>query len=197
MISYLKGKLFEKKPTEIIIEANSVGFSLNISLKTYESLPEVNDLVSLFTILIPREDSLNLYGFATQTEKELFKLLTSVNGIGPKSAIGILSAIDAKELIQMVLGGNSFSLQKFPGIGKKTADRIILELKDKVAKVLGAEEINNEFPYINNKNEAVEALIILGYNRIASEKITKEILQSNPDISTEEIIKLALSKLMK
>lgn len=197
MISYLKGKLFEKKPTEIIIETNSVGFSLNISLKTYEFLPDVNEIVSLYTILIPREDSLNLYGFATQTEKELFKLLTSVNGIGPKSAIGILSAIEAKELIQMVLGGNSFSLQKFPGIGKKTADRIILELKDKVAKVLGTEEINNVFPYINNKNEAVEALIILGYNRIASEKITKEILQSNPDISTEEIIKLALSKLMK
>ncbi len=197
MISYLKGKILEKKPTEIVLETNSVGFSLSISLKTYETLPGINQETALFTELITREDSLSLFGFATKREKEMFILLTGVNGIGPKSAISILSSVDANELMQIISSSNSFLLQKFPGIGKKTAERIILELRDKVLKTgtieLSAEELTKSF----NKNEAIEALVILGYNRSSSDKIIGEILRTNSELSTEQIIKIALSKLMK
>jgi Holliday junction DNA helicase RuvA len=198
MISFLKGKILEKKPTEIIIETNSVGFSLSISLKTYETLPDLNQEVSLHTVLIPREDSLTLFGFATNIERQMFNLLTSVNGIGPKSAISILSSIDSNELLQIIATSNSYLLQKFPGIGKKTAERIILELKDKVSKMSVAELSSEDVLKSNIKSEAIEALTILGYNRHAAEKIISEIIHSSKlDMSTENIIKSALVKLMK
>jgi Holliday junction DNA helicase RuvA len=198
MISFLKGKILDKKPTEIIIETNSVGFSLSISLKTYETLPDLNQEVSLHTVLIPREDSLTLFGFATNIERQMFNLLTSVNGIGPKSAISILSSIDSNELLQIIATSNSYLLQKFPGIGKKTAERIILELKDKVSKMSVAELSSEDVLKSNIKSEAIEALTILGYNRHAAEKIISEIIHSSKlDMSTENIIKSALVKLMK
>lgn len=198
MISFLKGKIIEKKPTEVVIETNSVGFTLLISLKTFEALPEIDETTFIQTLLIPREDAITLYGFATKSEREMFTLLTSVNGIGPKSAITILSSVDSEQLYTMILTSNSYQLQKFPGIGKKTAERIILELKDKVGKISTFEGTSDTYALLSNKSEAIEALIILGYNKIASEKVINEILKlDNSTIGTEELIKKALSKLLK
>ncbi|OGU57719.1 MAG: Holliday junction DNA helicase RuvA [Ignavibacteria bacterium GWF2_33_9] len=197
MIAYLTGKILEKKPTEVVVETNSVGFSIFMSMKTFEKLPPVGEIISLHTELIVREDSLTLYGFFTKSEKEMFILLTSVNGIGPKSAVTILSSIDSNELIEIISTSNSSLLQKFPGIGKKTAERIILELRDKVLKDSILElSIEGKIKTFN-KNEAIEALVILGYNRVSSEKIISQILTQNSEMSTEDIIKIALSKLMK
>ena len=197
MISHISGKILDKKPTEVIVEVNSVGFSIFISVKTYEKLPEINNAISLHTELIVREDALSLYGFFTKSEKEMFNLLTSVNGIGPKSAITILSAIDSNELIEIISTSNSYLLQKFPGIGKKTAERIILELKDKVIKDSILELSVDGKNKTSIKNEATEALLSLGYNRNSAEKIISQIQAQSADLSTEDIIKIALSKLMK
>jgi Holliday junction DNA helicase RuvA len=157
MISFLKGKIIEKKPTEVVIETNSVGFTLLISLKTFEALPEIDESTFIQTLLIPREDAITLYGFATKSEREMFTLLTSVNGIGPKSAITILSSVDSEQLYTMILTSNSYQLQKFPGIGKKTAERIILELKDKVGKISTFEGSSDSYTFLSNKSEAIDA----------------------------------------
>lgn len=198
MISFIKGKIIERKPTEIVLEANSVGFSVFISLKTYEMLPEIGSDTLIYTVLIHREDAMVLYGFINEEERELFRNLINISGIGPKSAIGILSAIDPLELKNMIIDGNSTSLGKVPGIGKKTSERIVLELKDKIAK--------NQFQYdstIENgksiRNEALNALLVLGYNRNTSEKVIIETMSEtkNKNLALEEIIKIALQKLMK
>lgn len=198
MISFIKGKIIERKPTEIVLEANSVGFSIFISLKTYEMLPEIGADTLIYTVLIHREDAMVLYGFINEEERELFRNLINISGIGPKSAIGILSAIDPLELKNMIIDGNSTSLGKVPGIGKKTSERIVLELKDKIAK--------NQFQYdstIENgksiRNEALNALLVLGYNRNTSEKVIIETMSEtkNKNLALEEIIKIALQKLMK
>lgn len=198
MISTVRGKILEKKPTEVVIEANSIGFLIIISIKTFEKLPPVGSEVSLFTHLIPREDALNLYGFFTQQERTIFKLLLNVNGIGPKSAISILSSILPEELSNMIISGNSNSIQKIPGIGKKTAERLLLELKDKIISV---SEIPSNIELSKNfavREEAVEALIMLGYNRQTAEKCVRDVLsKSNDSITTEELVKLSLQKLMK
>lgn len=197
MIHTLKGIITEKKPTESIIEVNSVGFLVFHSVNTYEKLPQIGEVVKLNTILIPREDSLNLFGFYDSNERELFKLLLTVNGIGPKSAISILSSIQSDDLVEIIQQNNLRLLKKIPGIGPKTAERIILELKDKIKS-----KANFDFSESSTQNslrdESIEALIVLGYTRQVSEKMVAELLKSNTNINTtEEIIKLALQKFMK
>jgi len=194
MISTLKGILIDKKPTESIIEVNSVGFLVFHSVNTYEKLPQLGETTFLYTALIPREESINLFGFFDKNEREIFKLLLSVNGIGPKSAIAILSAIKYQDLVEIIQENNSRLLKKIPGIGSKTAERIILELKDKIN--LFTDIISEQLSTQNSlRDEAIEALYVLGYNRQSSEKIVAEILKTNPKLnSTEEIIKLALKK---
>ncbi|HAW07623.1 MAG: Holliday junction branch migration protein RuvA [Chloroherpetonaceae bacterium] len=198
MISFLKGKIIEKRPTEVVLEANSVGFSIFISVKTYEMLPEVGSNAFIYTILIHREDSMALYGFINEEERELFRNLINISGIGPKSAIGILSAIDSIELKNMIINGNSISLSKVPGIGKKTSERIVLELKDKISKTFIQTEITTKNG-ISPRNEALNALLVLGYNKNTAEKVISEIIVSAKDknLTLEEMIKLALQKLMK
>lgn len=197
MISTIRGVITDKKPTESIIEVNSVGFLVFHSVNTFEKLPSIGEITLLYTILIPREDSLNLYGFYDKNEREIFKLLLTVNGIGPKSAIAILSAIKSDDLIEIIQQNNIGLLKKIPSIGSKTAERIILELKDKIKT-----QTNVDFSELVSQNslreESIEALIILGYTRQISEKMVSELLKSNPKINTtEEIIKLALQKFMK
>ncbi|MBP7214475.1 MAG: Holliday junction branch migration protein RuvA [Candidatus Kapabacteria bacterium] len=197
MISFLRGKIIEKKPTEIVIENNSVGFSINISVKTYEMLPEIDSNIFLYTILIHKEDTMALYGFISAEERELFKNLINISGIGPKSAIGILSAIDSTELKNMIIDGNSISLSKVPGIGKKTSERIVLELRDKITKSQFQTDMTNisQTP----RSEALNALLALGYNRNTADKVISQVIidSKNKNLSLEEIIKLSLNKLMK
>lgn len=198
MISFIKGKIIDKKPTEIVLEANSVGFSIFISVKTYEMLPQIGTEALIHTILIHREDAMSLYGFITDEERELFRQLINISGIGPKSAIGILSAIESTELKNMIIDGNANLLSKVPGIGKKTSERIVLELKDKIGKSQYQTDVSREYA-VSPRNEALNALLVLGYNRNTAEKVISEVISDskNKELVLEDIIKVALNKLMK
>lgn len=198
MIAHLRGTLIHKASTELIIECAGVGYLVNVSITSSGDMPEIGQETSIHTLLIPREDSLNLFGFSTIAERELFKLLTSVTGIGPKTALGILSSINVEELRIAVLESNLKVLQKLPGIGKKTAERVVVELKDKVIKIHGVETIiANDASYLV-KQEALSALLTLGYNKAEAEKAIKKAsneLQFN--CTAEELIRLSLKMIME
>lgn len=194
MIERLQGKIVQKKSTEIIIDCNGVGFSAFISISSSERLPNEGEKVTLYTMLITRDDSFELYGFSDIFEREVFKLLISISGIGPKSAMSILSSMSVAELQEKILLGDSISLQKLPGIGKKTAERIILELKDRIHKV----SVPSQFEVRKEQNlivrEAISALITLGYSSSLSEKLINKAISdfSDNNFSAEQLIKKAL-----
>lgn len=193
MIGYLTGKIVLKKPTKIILDVHGVGYLVNISISTFEKLPEDNQQVSLFTYLNVKEDALDLYGFWTIDEKEMFELLISVSGIGPKIAQSILSSIQIDELKDAIKFGNLPRLTSIPGIGRKTAERLLLELKDKVDSI---SEIDlTKTVGFSIKNDAVLALSNLGYNQKTAINVIRQIMEQKPDISIEELIKEALGKL--
>ena len=135
MIGHLTGKVISKKPTKIIVDVNGVGYLVNISLSTFDRLPEESEKVSLHTYLIVREDVLDLYGFLTIAEKEMFELLISISGVGPKLAQGILSGIQIQELKEALRNGNLSRIIAIPGVGRKTGERLITELREKVDKL--------------------------------------------------------------
>ncbi|PTX44447.1 Holliday junction DNA helicase subunit RuvA [Christiangramia gaetbulicola] len=193
MIHHLKGQLIEKNPTYVVIECNGIGYTVNISLHTFSLIPE-SEAISLFTYLQVKEDSHTLYGFVEKSEREIFKLLISVSGVGTSTARMMLSSLQPREVIDAIASGDVPTIQSVKGIGAKTAQRVILDLKDKVLKVLGDDEVfisqNN-----TNKEEALSALEILGYNRRQAGKVVEKILKDDPDSTVEAIIKLALKKL--
>lgn len=196
MIGYLTGKIISKKPTQILLDVNGVGYLLNISISTFEKLPENNEPVSLFTYLSVKEDALDLYGFFTLSEKEMFELLKSVSGIGPKTALSVLSGIPIDELKSAIQQGNIGRIVATPGIGRKTAERLLVELRDKVDKV--AQEVGiPETGTISVRNDAVIALTTLGYNQKAAEKTVRDLMTASPELVLEDIIKEALSQLNK
>ncbi len=170
MISQLDGILIEKTPTEIVVDCGGVGYSALVSVRTSDSLPQTGNKVIIKTLLIPREDSLTLFGFLTEMERNTFKLLISISGIGPKMAIGILSSVTIADFQEYIISGNANAITKFPGIGKKTAQRLILELKDKISLLGGGAA--SAFAKEQNlvKQEALSALITLGYSRAVAEK---------------------------
>ncbi len=190
MIAHIQGKLVEKTPTEVIIDCNGVGYQVNISLHTYSLLPS-SDFIKLFTFLQIKEDSHSLYGFVEKSEREIFKMLLTVSGIGANLARTILSSLDPKQIIQAIASGDVVTIQSIKGIGAKTAQRVILDLKEKVLKIYDLEEVsvlqNN-----TNKEEALSALEVLGFVRKAAEKVIEKVLKENPDASVETIIKQAL-----
>ncbi|MBM2813833.1 MAG: Holliday junction helicase RuvA [Ignavibacteria bacterium] len=195
MISRIRGILIERLSTEIVIECNGVGFSLLVSVNTSEKLPAIGEEAKLFTYFHFREDMVQLFGFSTETEREAFKMLISISGIGPKIAISILSSITATELREHILRNNAFALTKLPGIGKKTAERILLELKEKIIKLepfSGAQKPDDKLFLI--RQEAIGALQTLGYNRLSAERaVGLAIKELKSDITTaEQIIKSAL-----
>ncbi|MCG9971546.1 Holliday junction branch migration protein RuvA [Christiangramia crocea] len=193
MIHHLKGQLIEKNPTYVVIDCNGVGYTVNISLHTY-SLISDSESINLYTYLQVKEDAHTLYGFAEKSEREIFKLLISVSGVGTSTARTMLSSLHPKEVSEAIATGDVPTIQSVKGIGAKTAQRVILDLKDKVLKVLGDGEVfvsqNN-----TNKEEALSALEILGYNRRQAGKVVDKILKENPESTVESIIKLALKKL--
>ncbi|SDR77329.1 Holliday junction branch migration protein RuvA [Christiangramia echinicola] len=193
MIHHLKGQLIEKNPTYVVIECNGIGYEVNISLHTFSLIPD-SEAVSLYTYLQVKEDSHTLYGFIEKSEREIFKLLISVSGVGTSTARVMLSSLLPKEVIDAIATGDVPTIQSVKGIGAKTAQRVILDLKDKVLKVLGDDEVfvskNN-----TNKEEALSALEILGYNRRQASKVVEKILKEDPESTVESIIKLALKKL--
>jgi Holliday junction DNA helicase RuvA len=193
MIAHIQGKLAEKTPTEVVIDCNGVGYHINISLHTYSLLPKT-DFVKLFTHLIIKEDGHSLYGFVEKSEKEIFKMLLTVSGIGAGIARTMLSSLEPKQIIHALASGDVATIQSIKGIGGKTAQRAILDLKDKVLKIYDLDEVslsqNN-----TNRDEALSALEVLGFIRKASEKIVDKVINENPDATVEVIIKQALKNL--
>ena len=197
MIAYIQGYIDSKNPAYVIIEANNIGYHINISLNTYESIKDLNE-ARLYTHLHIKEDAHTLYGFSEQKEKEMFLLLISISGVGAATAINILSSISIKEIHKAILHEDIVALSSVKGIGAKTAKRIILELKDKMVKIEVEEspELNISQDNII-REEALQALVTLGFTKGSGEKVITKILKQNAgqDISVEEIIRLALKGL--
>jgi Holliday junction DNA helicase RuvA len=193
MITHIQGKLVEKNPTDVVIDCNGVGYLLNISLHTFSHIPD-QEAIKLYTHLIVREDSHTLYGFASIAEREIFKLLLSVSGIGPNTGRMMLSSLSPQQVKEGIAHGDVALIQSIKGIGAKTAARVILDLKDKVLKVYDIDEVsvnkNN-----TNKDEALSALEVLGFAKKQAERVVDKIVRSQPDATVENIIKEALKNL--
>ena len=193
MITHLQGKLVEKNPTDIVIDCNGVGYSVNVSLHTFSQLPTVEN-VKLFIHLQVREDSHTLFGFSTKVEREIFRLLISVSGIGANIARTMLSSLSPEQVMEAIAHNNLAAIQSVKGIGSKTAQRVILDLKDKIIKVYGLDEVSSVSSN-TNRNEALSALETLGFARKQAEKVCDTIVKKDPDASVETIIKQALKNL--
>ena len=193
MIYYLKGVVQELTPTYAVVEVGGVGYYVSVSLNTSQKLQQGRECL-LYTQQIIREDAHLLFGFYEKAEKEMFNLLISVNGVGAVSAMILLSSLDLVEISRAILSGNSGVLQKVKGIGAKTAERIIIDLRDKVQKFEFAE---GETPLTDNKvkEEALSALEVLGISRKTSEKIMDKVLKQAPETSTEELVKQVLKNI--
>lgn len=185
MIGYLKGKIISSKPTQILLEVNGVGYKVGISINTFEKIVDKSE-VSLFIHTYVKEDSLSLFGFFTESEKEMFELLISISGIGPKIALGLLSGISVDSLKEAIEEGNVTRITAVPGIGRKTAERLVLELRTKVENISAGEFMKTQ-PSV--KSEAISALTTLGYNVKTAEKIVRELLLENSDYALEDLIK--------
>ena len=193
MITHLRGKLVEKNPTEIVVECGGVGYLVHISLHTYSLLPS-EEAVSIYTHLQVKEDSHSLYGFMEVSERAIFRLLISVSGIGANTARTMLSSLSPEEFRDAIAASNVGTIQSVKGIGLKTAQRVIIELKDKILKIYDLEELST--PLDNtNKEEALSALEVLGFARKQSEKMVEKILKASPSLSVEDIIKQTLKGL--
>ena len=194
MISYIQGKLAERKPTHAVIEANGVGYLLFISIYTYTQLPESGE-VKLHTSLIIKEDGHHLYGFWTEEERALFNALISVSGVGPGTARLILSSLEPQSVKHAIIQGDDLSFKKVKGVGPKTAQRIIIDLKDKLSKEIGSEgtQLNISSSQAKPSSEAMAALLALGFSRPAIEQALKS---APKDLSlVEDLIKYSLKKL--
>lgn len=193
MITHLNGKLVEKNPANVVIECNGVGYYVHISLQTYSLLSNKENCM-LFTYFSVKEDSQSLYGFATQEERELFKQLISVSGVGTNTARMMLSSMTSSELVSAIASNNVTSLTSIKGIGGKTAQRIILDLKDKILKT--TDQAGNKSGLMDNtiKTEALSALVVLGFDKKMAESALTKILLKNPGITqVEELIKKSLN----
>jgi Holliday junction DNA helicase RuvA len=193
MITQLKGRLVEKSPTDVVIDCNGVGYFVNISLHTFSQLP-VSEVITLFTHLQVREDAHILYGFSSVAEREIFRLLISVSGVGASIARTMLSSLSPKQVTEAIAGSDVAAIQSVKGIGAKTAQRVLLDLKDKILKVYGLDDVSIVSSN-TNKNEALSALETLGFTRKQAEKVCDSVVKENPQATIEEIIKQALKKL--
>lgn len=193
MIDHIRGRLTEKNPTGVVIDCNGVGYFLNISLNTFSQLPETENIM-LYSHLIVKDDSHTLFGFVTRAEREVFRLLITVSGVGASTARTMLSSLTPEEVIDAIASNDLKTIQSVKGIGSKTSQRLVLDLKDKILKAYDISS-NFEIPSNSNKNEALSALETLGFVRKKAEKVCDAIVKENPQASAEMIIKLALKKL--
>lgn len=198
MIEYIKGKLDDITPTMAVVDCNGVGYGINISLNTFSAIQGKTD-VKLYIYEAIREDAYVLYGFSTKQERELFLMLITVSGIGGNTARMILSALSPMELCNVISSGNEKLLKMVKGIGLKTAQRIIVELKDKIQNI-GVESAGSTTTPISNANseiyeEAVSALTMLGFAQAPSQKVVGQILHEEPDAPVQKVIKIALTRL--
>ncbi len=193
MITQVSGKLVEKNPTHVVIDCHGVGYLLHISLNTFTALPE-SEAVTLFTHMQVREDAHTLYGFINKTERAVFKLLISVSGVGPSIARTMMSSMTSEEIQQAIASEDVPVIQSVKGIGAKTAQRVIVDLKDKILKTFDMGDVsivlNN-----TNKEEALSALEVLGFTRKQSDKVINMVLKEHKDATVEQLIKLSLKNL--
>lgn len=193
MITQIIGRLVEKTPTQVVIDCNGVGYAVHISLHTFSQISN-EESIKLFTHLQVREDAHTLFGFHTPIERSIFLLLISVSGIGASTARTMLSSLEPQQIQRAILSEDLNTIKSVKGIGLKTAQRVLIELKDKMINLHDGEEIqvlgNNTI-----KDEALSALEVLGYSRKQSERIVDRIIQTTPDCSVEGLIKAALNKL--
>lgn len=200
MISFLKGELAEIKDSYVILEVNNIGYEVSLPVSSIMELPSKGSSIKLFTYLHVREDAIGLFGFLTKDDLDMFKLLITVNGIGPKGALGILSGITADEIRFAVLAEDAKTIAKAPGIGTKTASKLILELKDKF-KLENAFELklmnqagSKSSGIFSKREEAIQALTVLGYSATDALKIVNQI-DITEEMSSETILKLCLKKM--
>jgi holliday junction DNA helicase RuvA len=203
LIAHLTGKLIQKQPNLVIIDVGGVGYELSVPLSTFYDLGDAGAEVALRVYTHVREDALQLFGFRTEREKKLFLLLTSVSGIGPKLAITILSGMSAEELIPAIRGNDLARLVAIPGVGKKTAERLVVELKDKMT-ALSTPEMEEQYSVaagpasqVALRDDIVSALVNLGYQKAAAEKAVTVTLKESPGANFSELIKLSLRKLSR
>ncbi len=193
MITHIQGKLTEKNPTDVVIDCNGVGYKLNISLHTYSQISNQENL-KLYTHLQVKEDSHTLFGFSSLSERLIFRLLISVSGIGASTARTMLSSLTPKQVREGIAVEDVALIQSVKGIGLKTAQRVIIELKDKVLKVYDIDE-GMVSQSNTNKDEALSALEVLGFAKKQSDRVVDKIISKTPDASVEAIIKEALKNL--
>ncbi|CAL2082017.1 Holliday junction branch migration protein RuvA [Tenacibaculum sp. 190524A02b] len=193
MITQIRGRLVEKNPTYVVVDCNGVGYLLHISLNTFSALTSDENIV-LYTHLSIREDAHTLYGFINKTEREVFRLLVSVSGVGPSTARTMLSSMSSEEIQQAIASEDVKLIQSVKGIGAKTAQRVIVDLKDKILKTFDLDEVsvvqNN-----TNKEEALSALEVLGFARKQADKVVSNLLKETPEATVEQLIKQALKNL--
>jgi Holliday junction DNA helicase RuvA len=193
MITQIKGRLVEKSPTELVIDCNGLGYLVNISLNTFSLLSD-SENISLFTHLQVKEDSHTLFGFFEKTERNLFRKLISVSGIGASTARTMLSSLNPEEIQRAILSEDVSTIQSVKGIGLKTAQRVIIELKDKVSLINEGSGFSVDFAN-SKREESLSALEVLGYSRKQTTKVVDKLISEVSEISVEEIIKNALNKL--
>lgn len=206
MIAYLSGKILEKEANTVIIDVGGVGYEATIPLSTFYELGEVGEDIALRIYTYVREDTLQLFGFKTLQERELFLKLITVSGIGPKAGISMLSGMNADEIIAAIRTDNLARLTSIPGIGKKTAERLVIELRDKVASLsaassAGVSNVSSDGQSAVSSNEifddAISALVNLGYQRNAAEKAVKKAVQEGTEMSVQKLLRKSLQLLAK
>ncbi|MFN3345466.1 MAG: Holliday junction branch migration protein RuvA [Chloroherpetonaceae bacterium] len=194
MLAYLIGTLAEKSPVEVVVDVGGVGYAVSITSSTHQQLPALGEKVKLFTYLHLREDAVSLYGFATEEERQVYKLLLSVSGVGPKMAQTILSGMNASELREAIIANNVRALTNLSGVGKKTAERIMVDLRDKITKLdlKSSVAIPAQSDAQQARSDAYSALLALGYSKAVAEKALRAAIAESPNAKVDELIKLAL-----
>ena len=193
MITYITGRLAEKNATSIIVETGGIGYHINIPVSTYNKIGKVGETIKILTVLHIRPEAWNIYGFAAEDERALFNLLLTVSGVGPKSALAALSGMSIGQLSSAIASNDVDKLTIIPGIGKKTAQRVALELKDKIKTLPG--EFKDRLPLDAAAEEAVLALEALGYNRNLAERAVEKVTKPGSAQKSDELIRLALGYL--
>lgn len=193
MISHLSGKLVSKSPTSLVVECNGIGYEVNISLNTYSKIID-SEQIKIYTHLQIREDSHSIFGFFDELERSVFRLLISVSGIGANTARTMLSSMPPNKVIESIQSDNVVAIQSIKGIGAKTAQRVIIDLKDKVLNLIDDNEFNVS-PNNTQREEALSALSVLGYPIKQTQRIVDSLINAEPDMPVERIIKNALNKL--
>jgi len=197
MISFLEGQIVQKFPTKIIMNVNGVGYEVNISLNTYEQLPRDRETIQILTYLHVREDSMQLFGFASADERDLFLKLIGVSGVGPRLAQGMLSGTTPQDFKTAILTNDLGRLTAIPGVGRKTAQRLVLDLKDKF-QADKLQDLAEPTAQESMSEEAILALVSLGYKQGIAQMAVREVLHRKPELETlEEIIKFSLAQVQK